>query len=372
MLLPLVWVIPIIFMSISIVQWIITMVSYSVIMRLHMYDVLDRLKEKINLKRSNKIIITMGSIAILILGTAQTAQFYLVSGAYFWLVLLSLGLYLFIFLVPWLNLILPYQKKFKLKSMLLFNMSTGTLLLWIIALINSPSIIYLDEGGVNSRPANVPLKLVAIGLLIIYYVLSLVLMISANDIYITNKKKLVVKSVVKPIEKLVSSIFSPIYSFLYRVAKDKRIIGVKNWIKSRLNHKNIAVLVSIIPTIFILIVLSIEKVAKYDNIPFQNTILLSVTVVTIFGGLISVLFLGNHKKWIKRTSLFFYTSILIINLLITFISTRFGFTFLFDIISEGLNSLELYLIAIKQIGILLLNILAWIVPYLLLYRSRKN
>ena len=69
--------------------------------------------------------VALGSTAILALGTAQVAKFYLLSGAYFWIVYLSFGLYLFVFLLPWLNLILPYRRNFHSKSMFLFNMSTG-------------------------------------------------------------------------------------------------------------------------------------------------------------------------------------------------------------------------------------------------------
>ncbi|MGG5318264.1 hypothetical protein [Enterococcus sp. AZ072] len=360
----LVWVIPILFIGVSVIQWGITRVLHGIIIKTNMYDMLWRIKEKLYLKRSTNIIVTVCTVAILVLGTAQTAQFYLVNGAYFWFAILSFGLYLFLFIVPWLNLILPYRKKFKLISILLFNMSTGTLLLWIIALINSSNVIYLDEGGVSSRPANIPLKVVTIGLLIVYYVLSEILMVLADHVYLVNNEKTITKPVIKPVKLLRSN--------LHRIKTNKSTIAVKNWIKDRLNSKNMVVLVAMFPAMFILIVLLIEKIAKYDSIPSLNTILLSVTIVTIVDGLISLLFLANHQKWTKRISLAIYTIISLINLLITVMFTKYGFVFLFEIMGEGLNSFELYLLSIKQIGVLLLNTLAWIFPYLLLYRNRKN
>ena len=329
----LVWVIPILFIGVSVIQWGITRVLHGIIIKTNMYDMLWRIKEKLYLKRSTNIIVTVCTVAILVLGTAQTAQFYLVNGAYFW-------------------------------SILLFNMSTGTLLLWIIALINSSNVIYLDEGGVSSRPANIPLKVVTIGLLIVYYVLSEILMVLADHVYLVNNEKTITKPVIKSVKSLRSN--------LHRIETNKRMIAVKNWIKDRLNSKNMVLLVAMFPAMFILIVLLIEKIAKYDSIPSLNTILLSVTIVTIVDGLISLLFLANHQKWTKRISLAIYTIISLINLLITVMFTKYGFVFLFEIMGEGLNSFELYLLSIKQIGVLLLNTLAWIFPYLLLYRNRKN
>ncbi|MBO0462812.1 hypothetical protein JZO83_13800 [Enterococcus sp. DIV1298c] len=329
------------------------MVLHDIIIKIHIYDVLEGIHKKFDLKKSWRIVVALGSTAILALGTAQVAQFYLLSGAYFWFVYLSFGLYLLVFLLPWLNLLLPYQKNLKSKSMFFFNMSTGTVLLWIIVLINSPAIIYLDEGSVNSRPANVPLKFVTIGLLIIYYILSLIFMILANHIYILDEERTVVS--------------------LYRIVKDIKILKVSNWTKGGLGYQKSAVVISIIPTIFLLLVLSIENLVKYDSIMhFIDNILLFATIITIVGGLISLLFLGNHNKWIKLTSLIAYTVVVLFNLMITFMYTQSGFTLLFEMIGEGLHYVPLYLIAIKRIVVLLLNSLACIVPYVLLYRKKKK
>lgn len=329
------------------------MVLHDIITKIHIYDVLDGIHKKMNLKKSWRIVVALGSTAILALGTAQVAKFYLLSGAYFWIVYLSFGLYLFVFLLPWLNLILPYRRNFHSKSMFLFNMSTGTLLLWIIVLSIAPNIIYLDEAGVTSIPANVSLKLITIGLLIIYYILSVILMILAKHIYILDEERTVVS--------------------LYRTLTDIKILKVKNRAKNRLDYQKIAVVNSTIPIIFLLIVLSIENIIKYDsNIQFVDNILVIATIVTIIGGFISTLFLGNHNKWIKLTSLVVYTIVLCFNLMITFLYTHSGFTLLFEIIAEGLHYFSLYLIAIKRRGVLLLNILACIVPYILLYRKKKK
>lgn len=123
-----------------------------------------------------RVLVPIVTVIILTLGSWQMAEFYLFNGGYFWLALLSFGLYLFLFISPWINLILPYKKRFSLSFQILFNESTGTILLWFISLICSSNRLYLDEGGVSSRPANMPLKIITIILLGLYYLSSVGLM----------------------------------------------------------------------------------------------------------------------------------------------------------------------------------------------------
>jgi len=142
---------------------------------------LARLKRKGYQTPLTRILVPIATVLILTLGSWQMAEFYLFNGGYFWLALLSFGLYLFLFIAPWINLILPYKKRFSLSFQILFNESTGTILLWFISLICSSNRLYLDEGGVSSRPANMPLKIITIILLGLYYLSSVGLMALASQ-----------------------------------------------------------------------------------------------------------------------------------------------------------------------------------------------
>ncbi|MGJ8730976.1 hypothetical protein ACRW9N_10955 [Listeria aquatica] len=77
----------------------------------------------------------------------ESAHLYLMNGGMFWFAILSFGLYLLFFLLPYGGLFV-IQKKRRSKFWLIFILVLVLLHTAIIALYTDP-YIYLDEGGIS-------------------------------------------------------------------------------------------------------------------------------------------------------------------------------------------------------------------------------
>lgn len=89
-------------------------------------------------------------------------QVYLRSGALFWIVIFTFGLYLLLFLFPILSAFVPVTDSSKKMQTTFFILSFVTTLFWVYQLIaDNPMYIYLDEGGSRTIPIDTFQKTVA-------------------------------------------------------------------------------------------------------------------------------------------------------------------------------------------------------------------
>jgi len=272
-----------------------------------------QLNFKVSLKRQYfqttlvKVVSLILMIMILMLGTAETIQFYLTNGSYFWFAILSFGFYLLLFFLPWLNLRLPYQKRFNLSMMLLFNLSTGTVLLWIIALINAPNRIYLDEGGVNSRPTNFMLKVITIVLLSAFYLVSLWLLVRAEQRYQTEHLQIEGQ---RPVSHSESTL--EVTPDVAQQALEAQLHG-----RPPLAAKKIAIRFSTLPTLFVLMMLLLEQLLNDGSPQLLRIAPLAVAIITGLINLLSLIFLGEHQRRVRIVALVVYTLLSLLNLAMT-------------------------------------------------------
>ncbi len=122
--------------------------------------------EKSPLKKSGLVGSFIILLLSLLLGVCEMAHLYLFSGAYPWLLILSLGLYAWLFIFPFYSLTILSALKKQRKFGVARWISLTLIVLWIILLVTSDNFIYTDEGGVGREPINVLWKNVAIVLLI--------------------------------------------------------------------------------------------------------------------------------------------------------------------------------------------------------------
>jgi len=302
-------------------------------------------------------------IMILMLGTAETIQFYLTNGSYFWFAILSFGFYLLLFFLPWLNLKLPYQKRFNLPSMLLFNLSTGTVLLWIIALINAPNRIYLDEGGVSSRPTNFMFKVATIVLLSAFYLVSLGLLVLAEQRYQNEHLQIQGQRPVSHSESTVDATHD-----VAQQALETQLRG-----RLQLAAKKTAICFSTLPTLFVLMMLLLEQLLNDGSPQLLRIASLAVAIITGLINLLSLFFLGEHQRRVRIVALVVYTLLSLLNLAMTHLVTSHGFSMLLQLIRAGSGMpFKFYLSPIRQVGLVGLTTLAWLIPYLLLYKKGKT
>lgn len=173
----------------TLIQWLFTELASFIVEKSPLLGYLEKLKAKINKNNTTKVITFLILLGILLLTTQQVLQYYLFSGPYLWLLILSLGTYIILFLLPWVNLVLPFRKNIKTPFMLFSNSGTGMIIVWIFALINTENKIYLDESGGNFKMGNPYLSGAAVGLLVFYYLFSLGMLIVANQSYKNSPNK---------------------------------------------------------------------------------------------------------------------------------------------------------------------------------------
>lgn len=170
-------------LGVTVLQWLVTELASTVVAKSPFIHYLEKLKDKINKNSTFKTVTILVSVAMLFLGTWQVIRYFLFNGPYLWFIILSLGLYLILFILPWITLVLPFKKKFKTSSMILLNLSTGLLLVWMTALQVTSNTIYLDESGGRTTTGNPYLKTAAVIVIGLYYVFSLGMLIVANQSY---------------------------------------------------------------------------------------------------------------------------------------------------------------------------------------------
>lgn len=84
------------------------------------------------------VLIILGLITVVV---SQAVQFYLLNGSFFWLALLSFGIYLLYFLFSYLSLLIFWKP-----TTFVSKIGVGFLGVWTILIFKAEPIIYLDEG----------------------------------------------------------------------------------------------------------------------------------------------------------------------------------------------------------------------------------
>ncbi|UDM48231.1 hypothetical protein LIT97_13725 (plasmid) [Enterococcus faecalis] len=134
-----------------------------------LFKLLNNKNEKVfNLR--NKVIYSILLIVAISFLVIQSVQFYLTNGGYFWLALLTFGIYLLQFIFPYFSLLVFWKP-----NSFISKIGVGYLAVWSILIFKADNIIYLDEGGVSSRIADHNLKIGAIIIGIALYCLLTVL-----------------------------------------------------------------------------------------------------------------------------------------------------------------------------------------------------
>ena len=293
--------------------------------------------------RASQAVLISLAVVILGLGTGQTTQFYLFNGAYFWVAILSAGLYGLLFILPWLTLLLGYRHSYNLAGLLAVNLGTGTVAVWIGLLLMAGNKLYDDEGGVSYHMANVPLKEVTIGLLVGYYVVALLGLVVVSNRYWAQRQAL------KP-------------------AKLQEVGQRRPW---QLTPAHTALVVASGPLIFVAAMQLVDNIIGAPMFKLLTSILFIPATLTLVISLISWGFLRSLRQAVQVVSLISYTILSIINLFGAYLFTASGWSQFEGDTSGHLGVLlRLNALPILQVGLWLLTVLAWLVPYWLFYQRQ--
>lgn len=212
---------------------------------------------------------------------SQSVQFYLFNGSYFWLALLSFGIYLCYFFLPYLSLVIFWKS-----SSFLSQIGVGFVGFWTILLTKAKPIIYLDEAGISHRPANIKLQILAIVLGVGLYLFFTVSQTIKNDFTSHGMWNSIVKKVV-----LTKNIKSSIVIFW---DKKKGILPI-----TRIRQA-VLLLVAICPLMLVLLAWAIG-IVTIGSITF----LLGFTLVVSITSLSNWLTIKN--TWVNFCRYFIYS-----------------------------------------------------------------
>ncbi|BDH63946.1 hypothetical protein [Enterococcus faecalis] len=234
------------------------------------------------------IFITFGLITVVV---SQAVQFYLLNGSYFWLAILSFGIYLLYFLFPYLSLLIFWKS-----PTFVSKIGVGFLGVWTILIFKTEPIIYLDEGGVSYREANVQLKILSVILGIgLYFCLTIVqTLLTRSEV---AKKSTSINSeiiVLNKMKEYAVSLFSSIYSVLK-----------KHWFNNL-----ILIITALSPMLLVFIGWKL-KVVLTDSLPF----LFGITFIVLLLSVSNLLSIRNRWVNMIRYSLYFSIYLLLIKIL---------------------------------------------------------
>ncbi|ETY75293.1 hypothetical protein [Lactiplantibacillus fabifermentans] len=324
-------------------QYGITSLIRRLVLGIHGDKYLATWAERIWHRRVSRAVLIGLAVIILGLGTGQATQFYLFNGAYFWVAILSAGLYGLLFILPWLTLLLGYRHSYNLVGLLAVNLGTGTVAVWIGLLLTAGNKLFDDEGGVSYHMANVPLKKVTIGLLVGYYVVALLGLVVVSNQYWAQR----------------------------RAAQPAKLQVVGQHRPGRLTPAHTALVVASGPLIFIAAMQLVDNIIGASMFKLLTSILFIPATLTLVISLISWGFLRSSRQGVRVVSLISYTILSIINLLGTYLFTASGWSRFAGDTSGHLGVLlRLNALPIMQVGLWLLTVFAWLVPYWLFYRRQ--
>ena len=322
------------------------------VLALYIAQLMKGNKEKINslYKRMNKIK-GVTSLLVFILswfGMYQAIQYYLLSGPIFWFVIFSLGLILTIYIAPLSACGISFLKMDKMKwtkfENFHWNLVGFTMWFWgILLILDRETIIYLDEGGVNSRNGNGILKLLGgLGLIVVAIYVSFIIIVKyvneknkETESVETKIKEPLIKtfypkkkiSLFVPVNKSVIMMFLPVIIFIllkivYSILFDRYMLYV--WVYDG-NYL-------ILMTVMSVLLCAIEYILNKNK--FLNTVELFIILILSFAWLMIFWNIYNPLL-ILGISLFEFDQWYGIQSLITFISQFISLFWLFDKIKKN-------------------------------------
>lgn len=227
-------------------------------------------------------LISFFCLAVLaIIGTWQVVQYYLFSGAYFWFVILTAGLLLFVYLAPIGLCVSPFIKfnsnsRNRLKRFYCNFVGSFTFMWAIILLVDQDIKIYGDEGGVSYRNGSLPLKMLGgISLLII----GLYGLVSISAKYSNSYPKIKVEESTWTIAR---------FSIMESVTKK-----INYWGKNNLYCRNKPLFIALMPLILLGIIVLV--VLLFDDLVILVTLMMNLIPFIIL--FIAVLLL--RKVWLS-------------------------------------------------------------------------
>lgn len=249
-------------------------------------------------------------VVLAIIGTWQVVQYYLFSGAYFWFVLLTAGLLLFVYLAPIGLCITPFirfksSSRNRLKKFYCNFVGSFTFMWAIILLVDQDVKIYGDEGGVSYRNGSLPLKIVGgISLLII----GLYGLVSISAKYNNSYQKY----------KVEESTWTIACSSIIETITKK----INHWKQNNLYHRDKPLFIALMPLILLSILMIVFLLL--DNLVILVTLMMNLFPFIIL--FIAVLLL--RKVWlstrvslmIKRIGAIVLTIIWLVTFLLLFLT----------------------------------------------------
>lgn len=335
------------------IQWIIATISGLIAKNTGILENLATFKDAIKTNKVKQIVALLGSVLCLGLGTQQVAMYFL-SGAYFWLVLFSFGGYLLLFIIPWFNLILLFKQRVTTVGSAFFYLSTGLLLVAIVALAKTKNVIYTTESGSYPVPTNGTVKVITIVLLVVYYLFCLSLLIVVESENETKKiKRLSYRG--SPILHKSLALFRNAFANEPFKSLEKR------------NATKLSLILAFLPIIFVFVMFLVVKVFHSKFYMAELTLFCGISPILIGG--ISLLFLKNTPNILKGLSLVLYTLLGLLNLFWTYyfqgVFIRLATEgYLYDKMTNSIN-------LITAVGTIILTTSAWLMPYLLFLVKRK-
>ncbi|KAJ80907.1 hypothetical protein SAMN04487774_10818 [Enterococcus faecalis] len=224
------------------------------------------------------VLIILGLITVVV---SQAVQFYLLNGSFFWLALLSFGIYLLYFLFSYLSLLIFWKP-----TTFVSKIGVGFLGVWTILIFKTEPIIYLDEGGVSYREANVQLKILSVILGIGLYLCLTILQTLLIRHEVTKKSTPINPEVIvlNKMKKYILSLFRSIYS-----------VFKKSWFSSL-----IVIVTALSPMLLVFIGWKL-KVVLTDSLPF----LFGITFIVLLLSVSNLLSIRNRWVNMIRYSLYF-------------------------------------------------------------------
>jgi hypothetical protein len=229
-------------------------------------------------------VLIFGLITVVV---SQAVQFYLFNGSFFWFALFSFGIYLLYFLFPYLSLLIFWQP-----TTFLSKIGIGFLGVWTIFISYASPIIYLDEGGVSYREANIQLKILSVILGVALY------------LYLTLTQTLLVRSEVAQRTTSINSEITVLNNLKkYTISLFKSIGSVfkEGWFSSL-----IIIVIAFSPMLFVFLGWEL-KVVLTDSLPF----LFGFSFVVLLLSLSNLLSIRNRLVNITRYLFYFFLYFLI-------------------------------------------------------------
>lgn len=226
------------------------------------------------------------------IGTWQVVQYYLFSGAYFWFVILTAGVLLFVYLAPIGLCISPFIKfnangRNRLKKFYCNFVGSFTFMWAIILLVDQNIKIYEDEGGVSYHNGSLPLKMLGgVSLLIV----GLYGLVSISAKYSNSYQKNKAEHSNDYHENRVEESIWTIILFLMLETITKKI---NYWKKNNLYQRNKPLFIALMPLVLLSILMIIFLL-------FDKPEILVTFMISLFPSIISFIAVLLLRELFKK------------------------------------------------------------------------